>query len=530
MQPRTPAIEVDILKESEGGMTQNSSHLNKHQNSTTNSEETLDDASKIVCIEDQRSCTTDLTELGSLTDAKILPNPEPQQTLQITCDAVLSKDTNMEEVISNIQQRLHLDQNCEDENINGKQLENVQRNSDVSQPQRNETEDVMAENLQEICEVLLCHDLKESEVKADHKQSSQFASSEENSSLVKDSVSKLQVDLKLGSHSKSSSSHKETTNFLVLNTASEDRDCARPGNKDETFDHQLANPSADEANSSESLSEEEDTFDSSNESEESSDGLEFDVHDTTSEPGASGAGHFLPPVDEFERDFEEYLDHVSNLKHDSNLLANSVESLPHPSELSEDDLDDDGAHALQCTEGDDHDRTTAEAYVVSQHLNTFHGASNELLHQDGSIGYYDGQYSEAQNPTDNSHTYHHENSLSEGDWNYHHDPSTDFYNECYWLNNNNYNNYNQDNYYNYYHNYHDQGYYSPNHVNYGTNWPADVQRQADSGSSQQYVGQSYGDVRERYQDYQWNTSWYNAYQRQTSCIRQFVSFSRSVRL
>lgn len=519
VQPKTTSIEVDILKgyskgESNGNVNKNSAHLNEIQNCTGNSE--VNDAVKIVCIEDQRSGTADLAEGESLkTDVEIQTNQDPPQKLQIDGNVGLSKnvDPEMQEIVANIQERLqsslHLDQNCEEENIDGKKLlQNVQRNGDVALPPKNETDVTAATNFQDTHEDSLCHDEKENELKTDHKPSFPFSASEENSSVDKDSLIKLQA----GSHTEHSGHSYKTTNDLV-NEACERHD-TQPSNKNETVYCKLARSSPYEANASGSQSEGESSLKSSCESEESSDGLDFDGYDTSKR--ASGAGHFLPPVEEFEKDFEEYLANVSNVQ------DNFVENLPHSSELSDDDLDDDSIHSehrLHCIniQDDDYDGTPPEAYVVAQHPNTLLDVY-QMSHQDSSVGYYNGQCLEVQNQTDNliCDADYHENFLSEGSWNDHH-PYTGFWDGHHSFNNSSYCNY-----------YSDQG-YSPYYGHYAANWPTNTQGQVGSASSQQCVGQFYGDIGS-YQEHQWNTSWYNAYQRQTSCIRQFVSFSRSARL
>ncbi|KAL9959457.1 hypothetical protein ACROYT_G032783 [Oculina patagonica] len=529
VQPKTTSIEVDILKgdskrESNGNVNQTSAHLNAIQNCTGNSEE-VNDTGEIVCMEDQRSGTADVAEEEyPKADVEFLSNKELPKKLLMEGNAGPPKnaDSEMQEIVANIQERLqtslHLGQNCEEENINGKKvLQNVGRNCDVtvSQPQKNETDVIAAPNFKDTHEDSLCHDVKENELKTDHKPSLLFAASEESSSVHKDSLCRLHA----GPHSESTHSFKETTNDLV-NEACERRHDTQPSNKDKTVDHKLATTSADEANSSGSQSEDESTSDSSSESEESSAGLDFDGHDTSER--ATGTGHFLPPVEEFEKDFEEFLANVSNVQ------DNFVENLPHTSELSDDDLvDDDSVHSERrshCinTKDDDFDGTPTETYVVSQHPNTFHDTYYQISHQDRSIGYYNGQCNEGQNQTDNliCDADYHDNIFFDGSWDNHH-LYNGFWDGYYLLNNNPYCNYYSDQGYN--------NYYSPYHGNYAANWPTNTQGQADSVSSQQCVGQFYGDIGS-YQEYQWNTSWYNAYQRQTSCIRQFVSFSRSSRL
>lgn len=483
-----------------------------------NSEEAVDADAEIICIGDQRSGNGDQAEKESIkTDVKILPNQLPPQEVQMEGDAAQSTNAESEEILANIQERLQtslcLDQqNCKEENIYGKKVVHTgQRNCNVSQFQRNDTDFTAAEIFQDKCEVSICHDVKESELKTDHQPPSQLASSAENSSQVNASLSKLQVDLKRFSHFNSRSSHKETANGL--NKASERRDCTKPSSKEETVDRTLAKLSEDEGNSPGSQSEEDNSVDS-NESEEGSDadGLEFDKRDTSER--ASEQGHFLPSVEEFEKDFEEYLENVSNV------LDNSIEKLPHPSEFSDDGSIHSEYKLHSDFKDDSYDGTLPDAYVVSQQFDTLPETCYQMLHQDSCAGYCNLQCVQVQNQTDLCHSAYHENILSEGGWNYPY-PYTCFCDGCYSFSNHNYS----------HNNYHDQSYnnYSRFHGNHAANWPANAQRHPESASSQQCLDDFYGDTGS-YQDDQWNTSWYNAYQRQTNCIRQFLSFSRSARL
>ena len=139
---------------------------------------------------------------------------------------------------------------------------------------------------------------------------------------------------------------------------------------------------------------------------------------------------------------------------------------------------------------------------------------HQMLHQDSyRTGYCSEQNVQGPHQTNLYFEAFHDNILPEGGWN-----SLYPCDQCDWFSNHNY--------------YHDQSYnnyYSPFYGHHVANWWANAPRHPDSASSQQCPGQFYGDIGS-YQDYQWNMSWYNAYQRQTSCIRQFVSFSRSARM
>lgn len=523
-RPTSVEVEVDILKgdstqELDDLMDKNNSHENEIQHSTRNCDDTVDAANETVCVEDGGSDDGDLREQESLkTDAEVMINKGSLQNLETESDKHVCVNTETEDVVANIGERLqrclHINQNGERESISEKQVDRRNCEITVNQPQTSAAET----DLQDTCEVSSSNDLKDSESKTDHKPSFKFAAFENSSVSLEESLSILQV----GSHSDSRHSCiKQTTNDPV-NEGIGVRHNTLPSKKGKTADQKLFKCTlADEANSSESQSENERTSDSDGESEDSSGGLNLDEHDNTDR--ASSIGDSLPPVEEFNRDFEEYLQNVSN---DLPVLGNSVENLSHSSELS-DDTDDDGIHsedALYCinVKDDDYDRTPSEAYVATQYCNTLPDTYYRTPHQDSNIGYFNGQHINAQNQTDNSTsgTDHQENILSERSWNYHEYPHTSFWDGYNWLNNNNYYNY-----------YSDQGYnnFPSYHGNYATNWQAYAQGQGDTAIAQQYVGQYYGDTAS-YQEYQWNASWYNAYHRQTSRIMQFVSFSRSARL
>ena len=520
-QPQATSVEVDILKDDYQKQSEvvsvnpDSSCVNQSQHSTESAEKVLGGFDKIVCIEDQSSCVADnLTEKESL-------HKREQQTVekfQIEPDVSPSNDSEMEEMMNNIQERLqtslHLDQNRVEENINRKQLQGVQITCHASELQINESDAAGAVNFQATCEVSSCNDLKESEAKTDHKQSAPFNSSEENSSVAKDSVGKLQVNGNLSSHQESRHSD-ETTDELNIASKESASHCTTQGNRSEPVSGNslVISSESDEENSPGTQSSDENFSDSSSDGEENSNNLKFD---TSEEEHGQNSVHFLPSVDEFEKDFEMYLEHVSG----NSLEDNAVKNCPQPSKLLNDVVDDNGINSCD-TEDDDYNGTT---YAVTEKYNTVPDERYQIF-QDGTHGYYsyyNGQFTEAQNETATGNFGFQENSLSEGHWD-HHYPSTDFHDECCQFDNNYFSHYYNSSYY------YDQGYFMPHNGHHGVTWAADVQQQADSASSQQCMGQ-FCDNPGSYQVYQWNTSWYNAYQRQTSCIRQFVSFSRSVKL
>jgi len=507
VQQRMACIEVDILKcnsmmESEENINLTSSHFVKNQNSTsTKSEERVDIGREIICNGDQRSGTSNQAVKESIkVDLGILPNYQlPPQEVKMEGDAVLSSDIDREEIMADIEERLQtslcLDQqNCEDEHIYGKSVDhNGQGNNGVSQTQKDEAHFTAASINYDAS---ICHDGKEKESKTEHTPPSQLDSSTEKSSAVDASLSKLKVDLKHFSHLDSKRSHKKTTN--VLNEARERRDCTKSSTKEEAVDDKLATSSEDEGNSSGSQSEEASSVDS-NETDEGSDGLEFDK--CIPSERVSEHGHYLPSVEQFEEDFEEYLENISNV------VDNSIEKLPQSSEFSGDGCIYSEYKLHADFKDDSHNGTPTETYVTSQLLDTHLDTCHQMSHHNSySTGYcYEQNYSA-----------YHDNVLSEGGWNSLY-PSTGFCDQYNWLSNHTY--------------YRDQSYnnYSPFYGHHAANWWANVQTHSDSASSQQCLGQFNGDIGS-HQDYQWNTSWYNAYQRQTGCIRQFVSFSRSARM
>ena len=516
MQASTASIEVDILKcnslrDPEQNVNPSSSNSDKNQNSvSTNLVVSVDADREISCIGDGRSDYGDQANIESIkNDVEIpIPNQLPPQEVNMEGAAILTSDTEREEEISNIEERLQTslclhEQNCKDGNISEKSVDHTgQRNNSVSQTQRNEAHFTAASII--VCDTSICHDGKEKESKREHRL--QLGSSAENSFDVNaSSMTKLQVDLEHFSQFDPRNCHKEETN--VLNRASKQSDCTKPSIKEETVNGKLAKSSEDDRNSSFSQSEDNNSIES-NESDESSDtcSLKFDQHETSER--ASEQDHFLPSVEQFEEDFKEYLENISNVVDDS------IEKLPQVSELS----DDGGVYSKQKRhpdfKDDGYDETPTDAYVASEQFDTHPDTCHQMLHQDNySAGYCNEQNFQGLHQTDLYYSAFHDNILPEGGWN-----SLYPCDQCDWFSNHNY--------------YHDQSYnnyYFPFHGHHLANWWANAPRHQDSASSQQCPGQFYGDTGS-HQDYQWNMSWYNAYQRQTSCIKQFVSFSRSARM
>ena len=514
VQARTASIEVDILKcncmrDPEENVNLSSSNSDKNQNSlSTNLIVSVDADREIVCIGDGRSDNGDQADKESIkNDVEILiPNQLPLQEVNMEGVAILTSDAEREEEISNIEERLQTslclhEQNCKDGNISEKSVDHTgQMNNSVSQTQIKEAHFTAASI---VCDTSIFHDGKEKESKREHRV--QLGSSAENSFDVNASLTKLQVDLEHFSQFDPRSYHKEETNGLNRARKQSDQ-CTKPSSKEETVDGKLAKSSKDDRNSSCSQSEDNNSIDS-NESDESADSLEFDERETFER--ASEQDHFLPSVEQFEEDFKEYLENVSNV------VDNSVEKLPQASDLS-----DNGGiyseHKLHCDFKDDgYDKTPTDAYVASEQFDIHPDTHHQMLHQDTySTGYCNEQNVQGLNQTDLYYSAFYDNILPEGGWNCVYPCD-----QCDWFSNHNY--YHDQSYYN--------NYYSPFCGHHEANWWANAPRHPDSASSQQCPGQFYGDPGS-YQDYQWNTSWYNAYQRQTSCIRQFVSFSRSARM
>ena len=223
----------------------------------------------------------------------------------------------------------------------------------------------------------------------------------------------------------------------------------------------------------------------------------------------------LPSVTEFEKYLENYLEKVSD-------FDNVVEVSSNSSESEDDDVESDSAN-------DSNDRISQKASISS---NQFGTASDEQDFRQ----YAQQRFSTSQVPflgdTVSSDYYHQNQNRTHDDISGHCDSLLSGLNQNYhWYNSNHNDGWHiygdSHNYYGHYDN--DDGrysYYYPHPGGYEANYSS--QSEAYSSPWEQYYDKAHGDMGTS-QDYQWNMSWYNAYQRQTSCIRQFVAFSRAVR-
>ena len=496
VQPRTAVVEVDMLKNSSIGVSED---VNSLQTSSGSGDEVLDDADKMVYHGGQSTCVGDLTKQESVengsenskTQKKLLPNVWIKGDVDL-----LPKNTETEKHVTTFIQRKtvhvefsHCDQHLK-ESFNGPpKLQKPQSSRDLTLPCRNQTDDVAAVTFQDKSEVYLqCDLMKCGDSETAGKRSSPHVSStdlDSSSSLGEENdhiVNKLHC-LKLDSHPDVRSLNTGFKPYSLTDT----RNGKLGVENKHAVDNGLQASAADKRKLVESLSEEESSKNDNSEHGvpiEKFSGLEADSHSMSEEE--CNVIYQLPSAEEFDRDFAEYLENVSNLDH-------FVESSPNSSEL-EDDPDKDGVQSeceLDATEikSESFNATSADALqAMPSHVQ--HYVSNNTYKRD----HFD-QLTQCQ--TDNSSHLYPYCCCSE--W---------------YGNDSSYNNHHHDNYY--YCNYPYQGASQ-------TDWFASGQRQPFPSSSQsQYFGQSYSD----HQDYLWNMSWYNSYQKQTNSIRQFVAFSR----
>jgi len=557
VQPRAASVEVDILKNSSpraSGSKVNVPELDTIGNSASNSEVQKDYMGKTVCLEQQRGCVGDLTKQEPQKDTEIMQNQdELLLNLQIKGDLGLPSENT--EVVTPVCPKR---QSSEEETfVDPKQFQSPQNNSDATLLLRKKTDNSRAVDSQDTSEVVLQCDLtKGSDFKVADKASSALASFAQNSFFSAEEsenvLNKFQ-SLKLDSK-------RESRSVSKFDTCVERHGVQYKHAKNDAFYHKLTSPSADEKKLSEPQSREESSNSSCSENEDTCSDLESDDDD------GDELKQWLPSVDEFERDFEVYLRNVSSADHraqnapksndvEGNRLENVsnvhhlVKSSPSSSEVGH-ELDSgctqceckqpggarrDGSyiktagasastHQLDVSSDtcshhklhsgfDVHTRNTscqgtfAESCMSRQPLDAFPGTYKEMVHHGEHCRehYFQHQYQ-----TKRCCTGLNEKPLSVRN------TSSYFYPNGYndkWYECGNSCNYRDDDNYD---------------RNYTADWSASGQRQAYSASSQQYFDQAYNSVG-CYQDYQWNMSWYNAYQLQTSFIRQFVSFSRTWR-
>ena len=510
VQSRTGVVEVDMLKNSSIGVSQDKVHHDNHkstsvQTSSGCADEVLVDASKMVC---QRSCVGDLMKQGCLkngsentkTQTNLLPNvliksgidllPTNTETEKQVMAAIPNKPVHAE--FSHCNQSLK-------ESFNGpKELQKARSSCDATLPCRNQTDDVAAVTLQDASEVdLQCDLMKPSDIETAEKQSSPRVSSTDLKSscaLGKENdliVNKLHR-LKLDSHPDVRSINTRLNRYFLTDTSS-----GKLGVENKHVDNGLQASAAGKRKSSGSLSGEESVQDDKSEHGDTTEN-EADSHSMSEEE--CNIIYQLPSVEEFERDFAEYLENVSNLVH-------FVERSPNSSEL-EDELEEDDAQAeneLDATEtkSESFNETSADVLQsMPSHIQQYVSNNNtcerdhyDQLTQCQTDKCYSGHCGKSLSAVNSSHLY---PNVHYNEW-YGHDST--------------------------YGNHHLDQYYHYNYVCQGastTDCFANGQRQPFPSSSRQYFGQSYID----HQDYLWKMSWYNSYQKQTNSIRQFVAFSR----
>lgn len=519
VQSRTGVVEVDMLKNSSIGVSQDKVHhdnpkLTSVQTSSGCADEVLVDAGKMVCYGEQRSCVGDLMKEGCLENAsentKAQTNLLPNVWGKSGIDLLLTNNETEKQAMAAIQNKpmhaafSHCNQNLR-ESFNGpKELQKARSSCDMPLPCRNQTDDVAAVTLQDAFEVdLQCDLMKHGDIETAEKQSSPHVSStdlesslsfgEENDHLV----NKLHC-LKLDSHPDVRSINTRFNPYFLTDTSS-----GKLGVENKHVDNGLQASAADKRKSSESLSGEESLQDDESEHGDTTEkfsGLEADSHSMSEEE--CNIIYQLPSVEEFERDFAEYLENVSN-------LVNFVESSPNSSEL-EDELEEDDIQSedeLDATETNSESFNETSADVLqSMPSHIQHCVSNDKftckrdhydqLTQCQTDKCCSGHCGKSFSAVNSSHLYPY---VHYNEWHGH--DST-------------------------YSNHHHDHYYHYNYLYQGASTTycfANGQRQPFPSSSQcQYSGNSYID----HQDYLWKVSWYNSYHKQTNSIRQFVAFSR----
>ena len=385
----------------------------------------------------------------------------------------------------------------------------------------NETDAIGEVNFPEMVEVSF-NDLKEnvSEIKTDLQQSTQFNPSEERPSVVADTSGKLEVGKDHSLHLQ-----LELVNNMkdTLNKANHESDlyCSLQGNKDGIVSQSSIEGSSedkdenvdqeeDEENSIVTQSSDENISNSCSESGGSSNNLEFDASE---EEHGLNLVSSMPSVDEFEKDFERYLEHFSGHSQEDSVF----DGIPGPSKLLVDDIIEDGIDSSE--DYNWHCKTTL-VHARSQNYNTVPDTCYQRWPKDvahSCFSHYCGQSAELQNPTANDQFDFQENSFwGPSDYS---QCQNDFCDECFQ---------GADHFYNsIYCNNYDPHQLLPGNYYHKPPFTTDTQRQTDFATN---TLDQFSHNTGSYQEYQWNASWYNAYQRQTSCIRQFVSFSRSVKL
>ena len=546
-------------------MTTSEGNLNREPNtiqtSTQNSDEALDSSGEIGFIEEQESCTGDLSEQESFEkNIEVLQNqeelPERVQIKDVTNMLPKTSEGNQDVLVTaDIQGKLqNFSHSCQTYKENSshvrKQIPDTGSNCDGSPLHGNKTGEFTAKNFQDISEVKLQSDVVKSiKDKEWQKQSSLLVSSANKSfSLVEENgniLNKFQ-DWKLDSPPESRDLFKTASHCLT------DASNETQGVHNKCTDYEKTLSPEVDNKWPQSLPEEDISSNaSSGEIKDTCTSNDFKYNAQNMSQEGCDLSHHLPSVEEFERDFEVYLENACNLHHFAKSSPNSSEvedELGDGGTQSEDKLHgidtSDGCCKRTSTEGSmpshhldvfacNHrqegsdigihascERTIPVSSMFTQHLDVFPSlACNQMLcHADRDFPHHNG-HEQNQYYTDRCCPSHYKETLSAANsYSYLH-PSG-YYNEWY-LHDSSHNccNRSSDNY-NSCHNHPQQG-------SYAADWVANGQRQGYSAMPQHF-GQSYGDTGS-YQDHQWNMSWYNAYQRQTSFIKQFVCLSRAGR-
>lgn len=424
-------------------------------------------------------------------------------------------DLKRRKMTEDMQNTLQKDLPYEKENFDDKRYRKDQGVLDADQLQGHEKDGRAAENFQ--CQSKIQTDLIKSSKKGMLEQGPSIQSTETSACLVGNNEYILRPlqDLKLDPLSESKSLHKPGNHLLLAKATSNNG-----GVENEKTSNIVGkmNSSSDDEKMFESLSDCREGSDlEGSETAENSNGLERGVDSNPSlMEEKRDVSLQLPSVTEFEKYFENYLEKVSD-------FDNVVEVSSTSSESESDGVESDSAN-------DSNDRLSQKASVSSNQFCTasdgqdfrqhaqqrFSGSQEPFRDDTGSSDYYHQNQNLC--PTHDDISGHYYSLLSGENQNYHwysnHYDGSHIYSDS-------------QNYHGDYDSYDGRySYYCPQPGGYEANYSS--QSEAYSSHWEQYYDKAHGNMGS-YQDYQWKMSWYNAYQRQTSCIRQFVAFSRAVR-
>ena len=423
-------------------------------------------------------------------------------------------DLQRRKMTEDMQNTLQKDLPCEKENFDERFYRKDQGVSGADQLQGHEKDGGAAENFP--CQSKIQTDLIKSSEKGMLEQGPSIQSTETSACLVGENEHILRPlqDLKLDPRSESKSFHKPGNHLppakaTISNGAVENEKTSNVGGK--------MNSSSDDEKMFESLSdgregsdhEGSETAENSNDLERGVDGIPSSMEEKRD------FSLRLPSVKEFEKYFENYLEKVSD-------FDNVVEASSTSSESEDDDVESDSAN-------DSTDRISQKASMSSSQFGTARDGQDFRQHAQQRIS---GSQEPFRDDTGSSDYYHQNQNRTHDDISGHCGSLLSGLNQNYhWYNSNHNDGWHiygdSHNYYGHYDNYDGRySYYYPHPGGYEANYSS--QSEAYSSPWEQYYDKAYGDIG-TYQDYQWNMSWYNAYQRQTSCIRQFVAFSRAVR-